>query len=77
MHREAGKVQDLKDLRCSSLIALFTLKRNLNTIFADGFADLFSGVALPVSTNNLKRNSAKNFTKPNKLNKQNEEASIL
>lgn len=38
---------------------------------------VFSGVALLVSTNNLKINSAKHFTKPNKLNKQNEEASIL
>lgn len=38
---------------------------------------VFSGVALLVSTNNLKINSAKHFTKLNKLNKQNEEASIL
>ena len=28
-------------------------------------------------TNNLKRNSAKHFTKPNKLTKQNEEVSII
>ena len=77
MHKEAGKVQNLKHLRCSSLTELFTLKRNLNSIFPDGLADLFSGVALPVFTNNLKKNSAKHFTKLNKLNKQNEEASIL
>ena len=57
MHLEAEKVLNLKDLRCS----------NENIIFADGFADLFSGVALPDFTNKLKRNSAKHFTRPNRF----------
>ena len=43
----------------------------------DGFAVIFSAVVLPVFTDDLQRNSARDFTKPNKLSKQNEEVSII
>ena len=73
---EAGK-RPKSPKTCGVRVLIIIGAKALNTIFADGFAVIFSVVVLPVFTDNLKRNSTRYFTKPNKLGKQNEEVFVI